>query len=322
MSFDNIPKIESADFYIDVAFRSATRKSTGIRSSYIKGSRIDKSRKIELVKLDSVKKSLKNALDNIVASFPSVDQMDEFYVELMKSYFVVSDLKKALSSVNWGSKKVVSLYRDYADAIKRCENPTDVNKIRNAFYGRISSLMKRLKPHLEFLESARMSMRSFPAVKTKMFSAVIFGFPNVGKTTLLSKLTGSKPEISAYAFTTKRINIGYASVNDEKIQFIDVPGALNRFEKMNNIEKQAYLVLKYVAHLVVYVFDLTEPYPLNDQLKLFDKLKQDVDKPIIVYLSKSDILDKDVIKHFREKYDISFVSDIEELKELIGKKTY
>ena len=56
MAFNDIPKIEKTDFYIDVAFRRGTDASDSVRASRIKGTRLDKSRKIELVKLDAVRK--------------------------------------------------------------------------------------------------------------------------------------------------------------------------------------------------------------------------------------------------------------------------
>ena len=144
-------------------------------------------------------------------------------------------------------------------------------------------------------------MKAYPIIKTSLFTVAITGFPNIGKTTLLYKLTGSKPEIKSYAFTTKTINLGYFSHNNAKIQVIDTPGTLNRFDKMNNIEKQAFLAMKYCTQLIVYVFDLTEPYPLDKQIELYEKIKL-LSLPVIVYLSKTDIIDKKIIQEFKEKY--------------------
>ncbi len=166
-----------------------------------------------------------------------------------------------------------------------------------------------LKKDLEFLEFARKTLKEFPVVKN-IFSVCITGFPNVGKTTLLAKLTLSKAEIAPYPFTTKRLNIGYF----DKIQVIDTPGTLNRFNKMNWIEQQAFLAMKYIADLIIYIFDLTEPYPLNEQLKLLEKIKK-LNKPIIIYLSKSDIIEKDLIENFTMQN--SGIHELEILKKAI-----
>lgn len=134
-----------------------------------------------------------------------------------------------------------------------------------------------------------------------MTTVAIAGFPNVGKTTLLSKITSSTPEINSYAFTTKGLNLGYAKMKNLKIQFIDTPGTLNRLNKMNSIEKQAHLAMKYVTDIIIYIFDLTESYPLADQEKLFKRIKE-YDLPEIIYLSKTDLLDKDTIGSFKKKH--------------------
>jgi len=321
MSFNDIPKVETSDFYIDMAFGRAKKDSFSLRSTKIEGGKIDVMKRVELVKISSIKNLLDKHLSAIVKSFPSVDHLDEFYVSLMRCYFSVEDFRKALSSVNWTVGKLSEFHGEYSVKIKRSRTVDDVVRHKNAFYGRISSLIKRLKVHLEFLEFARKDMRDFPVIKTKLFTVALFGFPNVGKTTLLSRLSGSTPEISNYAFTTKKINVSYVDINGEKVQLLDTPGSLNRFEKMNFIEKQAFLALKYCTHVIVFVFDMSESsYPIQDQLKLFRSLK-DFDKPVIVYLSKTDLVDG-----FEEKarsLDIEeFFSDADSLKKEIAKKFY
>ena len=119
------------------------------------------------------------------------------------------------------------------------------------------------------------------------------GRPNVGKSTLLSKLTQAKPAIANYEFTTRRLNLGYAKIGHYKIQFIDTPGTLARFEKMNEIEKQAHLALKYLADLIVLVIDPTGK--LQEQRRLLDQLKS-LDKEMISYLSKTDIAKREAIE--------------------------
>ena len=140
-------------------------------------------------------------------------------------------------------------------------------------------------------------MKDFPTIKTSLNTVALTGFPNVGKSTLLKKLTGAQPKVAAYAFTTKNLNLGYSVIGDQRIQFVDTPGTLNRYNKMNPVEKKAYLVMKYIADIIVFIFDLTETYPIDEQTKLFREI-QAFDKPIIVYLSKTDILDGDVVGEF------------------------
>lgn len=310
MNVGSLGKVENPDFYLDVAFRRANKLSSETRSS-VKGARIDKSKKVELKKVEVAADSLIESLSKIVFSFPSIDQLSEFYVELLKATVGVGEFRKALAGVNWSSKKVREFQKIYSKKIVGCRDLSDINKIRRSFYGRVSSLLKQLKSDLAFLESARRTLKGFPVVKPKLFTVGIAGFPNIGKTTLLHKLTGSKPEIAAYAFTTKGINVGYIGKGKDAVQFLDTPGSLNRFNKMNVIEKQAYLALKYCANVIVYVFDLSEPFPLSDQKKLFVEVKR-FDKPTLVYLSKTDIVDEEIVKDFCKSFDC--ITSIDSLK--------
>ena len=145
-------------------------------------------------------------------------------------------------------------------------------------------------------------MKGFPTIKTSVPTVALAGFPNVGKTTLLYKLTGSKPEINEYAFTTKGINVSYIKTPKKRIQILDTPGTLNRIDKMNYIERQAYLAMKLCTDMIVYVFDLTLTYPLDEQKKLYKRL-YDLKLPMVVYCSKGDLVPKKEIEEFCANYN-------------------
>jgi len=146
-------------------------------------------------------------------------------------------------------------------------------------------------------------MKRFPAIKTGLFTIAIAGYPNVGKSSLLKILTNASPEIKEYAFTTKAINMGYFNLNDDKIQVIDTPGAFDRnINKMNNIEKQAFLALKHVANMIIFIIDPTEGcgYGIKQQDNLLQSIKS-FKKPIITVHNKADLIQK------REK-DVLYLS--------------
>ena len=254
-------------------------------------------------------------MDNIVKKFPNIDNLPEIYTELIRLTLDYDYLKKSLGALSWVDKRLDEVSAIHFKYVKDSIDQNGVKKVMNSFYGRVGSLMRQVDKHLKYIEDARKIMKSYPTLKTDLFTVAITGFPNIGKSTLLSKLTPAKPEIQNYAFTTKQINQGYAMYGLKKVQFVDTPGVLDR-SKMNNIELQAFLVLKYLVNLVVYVIDLTEPYPIKKQEELLKKLKE-YDKPVIVYLSKTDIISSEIYEKAKRKYKA--VCTIEDLNKKIEK---
>jgi len=314
MNFQSLNKIENYQFYLDVAFKRASKKTDEIRYTIKERDRLKKSQKLELLKLEIIKTTIVERLKKIIKSYPSLDNMDEFYKQLIRCTLDYKDLKKSLGAVNWAVDKTQYFFKVFSSKIKKTSDLNLINKFRREYYGRVSSVLKQIKKNLRYLEEARKIMKNYPAIKTSVYTVCIFGFPNVGKSTLLAKLTTANPEINSYPFTTRSLNLGYIKQPGIKIQLVDTPGTLNRLNKMNDIELQAYLAVKHLANHVVYVFDPTEEYSIKEQKKLLKNLKE-FEKPIILYLSKTDMKNVDA-SDFKKKYP-EIITDYKVLKEKI-----
>jgi nucleolar GTP-binding protein len=316
MNFQNLKPIEDYKFYLDLAFRRAREKGKKMRNLKLKGSRLFKSKYIVLTKMQVISDTICARMEVIVKSYPDLDELPEFYLEMIKLHIEYGQLKKSLGAVNWLRKRAYNMLKIYKSKIDKTKDFDKINPLQTEFLGRISSMIKQVRDDFTFLEQSRKIMKGFPTIKTGLRTVAIAGFPNVGKTTLMSKLSGSTPEINSYPFTTKGINVAYIGKGKSRIQLLDTPGTLDRFEKMNNIEKIAYLAIKKCSHIIVYVFDLTREYPLDKQIKLYNRLKKDFKKDIIIFLSKSDIIDEKEIEEFKEKYPKS-ISDAKKLSKKI-----
>lgn len=302
-------KIEKPEAYTDTAFRKGKKRIGMIAIKNRSLSAEDKYKHLEGIRLSVIKDSLCNDMGRILVSFPQYSELEYFYKELFACFIDVDKYKRSLAAVKWAQQKISSIYRILDRELRKKKTKDEIRVVRNIFLARSESVLKQIKNDFTFLEGARKQIKDMPNVKTSIFTVAIAGFPNVGKSTLLGKLTDSKPEVKSYAFTTKGLMIGYIRNDKDKIQMIDTPGSLNRFNKMNKIEKMAEICIKHIADLVVYIFDLTETYDISDQIELYNDLIK-LKKNVIVYFSKSDIINKEII----DEFEIDGISDAKELK--------
>jgi len=311
MNFQKIPPVDTSKTLLDIAFSKAREKG---KSKKLTGNWLQIIRQKEGLKLDIIKDNIVTKLDNILKIFPYVNALPPFYPKLMELTLDLPEFKKSLGAINWANKKIRIFHKSYVSKISKTKDKTDIKDLSKQFYGRISSILKQIDPQLKYLEYCRKIMKTYPDIK-EMFSVCIYGFPNVGKTTFFNKIANTKAKTAAYAFTTKTINTGSIKLNDQEIQFLDVPGTLARRDKLNKIELQAELVLKELAQLIIYVFDLSGQggYSIEEQEQLFQKLTTEISKnKIIIYISKQDITEQKIISTFKHKH-----YSLEDIKEKI-----
>lgn len=127
----------------------------------------------------------------------------------------------------------------------------------------------------------------------------LVGFPNAGKSTLLSAVSAAKPEIADYPFTTLVPNLGIVSYRDNK-SFImaDIPGIIEGASKgkglglrfLRHIERNSLLLFMVPADT-----DRTIQEEYNILLsELRDHNSELLDKPRILGVTKSDMLDEEL----------------------------
>ncbi len=317
--------VHDPQWYIDRAFKRAKEAALATRKSLeIKGYK--RYQAIEIARINTIYQIIKNDIKRILDEFPPLESLPEFYQELIPLIVDWKQVKEALRRLALIIRLLNEWFERYRNKIKGTKNPNEMAKIRREFYGRVASLLKRNAKYFEILKEASRKLRNLPVIKNYP-TVVIAGLPNVGKSTLLKKLTGSEPEIQPYPFTTKGLMIGYIETPYTKIQIIDTPGVLDRpFEEMNNIERQAVLAIKKLAHKIIYIFDVTETcgYPIEDQEKLFEQLRKEFNlnkENTIIYFSKTDIFkEEDWSKYsaLSKKYkEFKQFTNSQELKEYL-----
>ncbi len=163
----------------------------------------------------------------------------------------------------------------------------------------------------------------------------LVGFPNAGKSTLLSAVSAAKPKIADYAFTTLTPNLGIVDYrNHQSFIMADIPGIIegaaegkglgHRF--LRHIERNSTLLFLIPADAE----DYAKEYEilLNELTKFNPEL---LDKERILAISKSDMLDEEleneIRAHLPKEISPIFISSVSgkgitELKDIIWKKLH
>ena len=156
----------------------------------------------------------------------------------------------------------------------------------------------------------------------------LVGFPNVGKSTLLSMLTSAKPKIANYHFTTINPNLGVVQMFDDSFVIADIPGLI---EGASDGAGLGHYFLRHIerVRLIVHIVDISGSEgrdPLDDYYKINQELENYSLKlgslPQIVVANKADMLeDPAYLEEFSKKIGkkVHLISAIigEGLKELL-----
>ncbi len=161
----------------------------------------------------------------------------------------------------------------------------------------------------------------------------LVGFPNAGKSTLLSVITAAKPKIGDYAFTTLTPNLGIVQYRDHRsFVMADIPGIIEGAAEGKGI---GHRFLKHIERNALLLFlvpadseDVAKEYQvLVDELGKFNK--ELLDKDRILAISKSDMLDDELKEELKATLPTGvphiFISsitgeNIPQLKDLLWKE--
>jgi nucleolar GTP-binding protein len=284
-----IPTVPTPDELLDTGFRRAKKAAAKVRSSKIP--RNLKSKRIEEARVQTACQVIKDRIQLILDRVPEIEKLPEFYQDYIDVAVGVDQMKQSLGALNWSIGIITQLEKDYGSRIRR-STPDKSSRLRSQAFGRIASVVKKIEGDLDFLDFAKAKLRNMPTVDFNATTVVIAGFPNVGKSTLLRRLTTAEPRVADYPFTTKGIQIGHLERNWNKIQIIDTPGLLDRpILDMNDIELRAMVALEHLANVILFIFDASETcgYPLGSQYHLYQEIQRVFKTPVICLFNKMDL---------------------------------
>jgi hypothetical protein len=132
---------------------------------------------------------------------------------------------------------------------------TPYNKATSHHIGKLKAKLARLRDELEKKASAKGGGEGYSVRNSGDATVALVGFPSVGKSTLLNKLTGANSEVGAYEFTTLDVIPGVLEHKDATIQILDVPGLVKGAATGRGRGKEVISVVRN-SNLVLFVLDV------------------------------------------------------------------
>jgi GTP-binding protein len=135
----------------------------------------------------------------------------------------------------------------------------------------------------------------------------LVGFPNAGKSTLLSVITSAKPKIADYEFTTLKPNLGIVKYHDfQTFVMADIPGIIEGAAEGKGL---GHYFLRHIERNSILLFlipadtdNIKKQYDiLLDELRRYNP--EMLDKERIIAISKSDMLDDELKAELKQELD-------------------
>jgi len=263
--------------------------------------------------------SFDEKIDAILTEFPILDDLHPFMSSLMNVLYDKNHYKLALGQLRTAKHLIDQVGKDYVRLLKFGDSMYRCKQLKRAALGRMATIMRRQKDALAYLEQVRQHLSRLPAIDPNTRTLLVCGYPNVGKSSFMNKVTRADVDVQPYAFTTKSLFVGHLDYKYLRWQVIDTPGILDHpLEEMNTIEMQSITALAHLRSCVMYFMDLSEQcgYSIEAQCKLFHSIKPLFSgKPTFIVVNKIDVMrledvsseNRILVDEITSKEDVKFV---------------
>ncbi|GLD50689.1 nucleolar GTP-binding protein 1 [Lates japonicus] len=282
--------VPTAKDFIDITLSKTQRKTpTVIHKHY----QIHRIRHFYMRKVKFTQQNYHDRLTQILTDFPKLDDIHPFYADLMNVLYDKDHYKLALGQINIAKNLIDNVAKDYVRLMKYGDSLYRCKQLKRAALGRMCTILKRQKSSLEYLEQVRQHLSRLPTIDPNTRTLLLCGYPNVGKSSFINKVTRADVDVQPYAFTTKSLFVGHMDYRYLRWQVVDTPGILDHpLEERNTIEMQAITALAHLRAAVLYVMDVSEQcgHTLQEQLELFKSIRPlFANKPLIIVANKCDV---------------------------------
>ncbi|XP_028774029.1 nucleolar GTP-binding protein 1 [Neltuma alba] len=316
-NFKKITVVPNGKDFIDIILSRTQRQTPTVVH---KGYKISRLRQFYMRKVKYTQQNFHEKLSTIIDEFPRLDDIHPFYGDLLHVLYNKDHYKLALGQVNTARNLIGKICKDYVKLLKYGDSLYRCKCLKVAALGRMCTVIKRIGPSLAYLEQVRQHMARLPSIDPNTRTVLICGYPNVGKSSFINKITRADVDVQPYAFTTKSLFVGHTDYKYLRYQVIDTPGILDRpFEDRNIIEMCSITALAHLRAAILFFLDISGScgYSIAQQAALFHSIKSlFMNKPLIVVCNKTDLQPLEGVSEEDRKLIMEMKA--EALKTLVG----
>ncbi|KAK0603435.1 hypothetical protein LWI29_004935 [Acer saccharum] len=273
-NFKKITVVPNGKDFIDIIL-SRTQRQTPIVVH--KGYSISRLRQFYMRKVKYTQQNFYDKLSTIVDEFPRLDGIHPFYGDLLHVLYNKDHYKIGLGQINTTRNLISKIAKDYVKLLKYGDSLYRCKSLKVAALGQMCTVMKRITLSLAYLEQIRQHMARLPSIDPNTRTILICGYPNVGKSSLMNKITRANVDVQPYAFTTKSLFVAV-------FFFLDISGSCGY-----TIAKQAALFHSikslFMNKPLVIVCNKTDLQPLDGiheaDMKLVMEMKAEALKTVM-----------------------------------------
>jgi len=301
-NFKKITTVPTSQEFVDVMLSKTQRKTpTVVHPSYA----ISRIRAFYMRKIKYTQQNAHDKLSLILDEFPLLTDIHPFYADLINILYDRDHYKLALGQLNTARHLIDQIANDYLKLLKYGDSLYRCKQLKKAALGRMCTLLKQQNSSLGYLEQVRQHLARLPSIDPNTRTLVLTGYPNVGKSSFLNKVTRADVEVQPYPFTTKSLFVGHTDYEYLRWQVIDTPGILDHpLEERNTIEMQSITALAHLRAAVLFVIDISENcgYSMEVQANLFHSIKPlFTNKPLLICANKIDIIKFEELSDYHKK---------------------